>query len=71
MKTNKSQDFDIFFTDKNPNIVSQYDFWTKTIFTSLKLSLKRSFFGYFLSEVLGPSVARFFFPGQTMIKNIL
>jgi hypothetical protein len=29
-----------FLTDKGPNIVSQYDFWTIAIFTSLKLALK-------------------------------
>jgi hypothetical protein len=28
-----------FFTDKTPNIVSQYDLWTVTIFTSLGLAL--------------------------------
>jgi hypothetical protein len=30
-ETNKGQVFDIF-TDKSPNIVSQYDFWTNIIF---------------------------------------
>jgi hypothetical protein len=33
-----------FFTDKAPNIVNQYDFWTITIFTSLGLALKIVFF---------------------------
>jgi hypothetical protein len=27
-----------FFTDKSPNNVSEYDFWTITIFTSLGLA---------------------------------
>ena len=37
-----------------------YDFWTITIFTSLKLALKWSFFNYFV-QIFGPSVARKFF----------
>jgi hypothetical protein len=59
-----------FLTNKGPNIVSQYDLWKITIFTSLGLALKMVIFRIFLSEVLGPSVARKKIPGQNMIKKI-
>jgi hypothetical protein len=36
-----------FLTDKGPNIVSQYDFWTITIFTSPGLALKMVIFQIF------------------------
>jgi hypothetical protein len=48
----------LHFTDKGPNIVGLYDFWTIDIFTSLGLALKMVIFRFFLSNVLGPSVAR-------------
>jgi hypothetical protein len=60
MKANKGQDF-FFVTDKGPNIVSQYDFWTITIFTRLGLALKTNIFRIFLSKVFVPSVARNYF----------
>jgi hypothetical protein len=62
-KTNKGQDF---LTDKVPNIVGQYDFWTITIFTRLELALKMVIFRFFF--VLGPRWPEFF-PGQTMKKE--
>jgi hypothetical protein len=53
--------FSHFLTDKGPNIVSQYDFWTINIFTSLGLTLKMFIFLFIFSEILSPSVARKFF----------
>jgi hypothetical protein len=44
-KTNTGQ---VFFRDKGPNIISRYDFWTITTFTSLKLSLKIVIFWIFV-----------------------
>jgi hypothetical protein len=57
-KNQKMPSFWHFLTDKGPNIISQYDLWTITISTSLGLALKIVIFRIFLSEVLGPSLAR-------------
>jgi hypothetical protein len=63
-KTNKGQVFDIFLLT---NIVSQYDFWIITIFTSLELALKMVNFWIFLFwGLVWPGK---FCPRQNMIKR--
>jgi hypothetical protein len=51
-KANKGQDFDCL-TDKGPNILSEYDFWTITTFTNLGLALKMVIFRIFCSKFWG------------------